>query len=117
MKYEINKYEISLEPNTDTMNWEKKSTKSSGLQLKTEEKSSTINSIETENGTVMGNPKEINDCFKYYYASLFTWEFSSDLITIDSFLSSAELSGLTEEDQEEINCPFTQTETEKAISS
>jgi len=42
--------------------------------LKAEESSRAINSIETENGNVIGNPKEINDCFKNYYSSLYTMD-------------------------------------------
>lgn len=77
----------------------------------------TINSIENENGTETGNPREINDCFKPYYSSLYTSESPDDLTMIDSFLSNIELPRLTDEDQEEINCPFTQKEIAKAISS
>ncbi len=52
-------------------------------QLKAEEASRAINSIETENGNVTGNPKEINNCFKIYYSSLYTTESPDDLRMID----------------------------------
>ena len=86
-------------------------------QLKAEEASRAINSIETENGNVTGNPKEINDCFKNYYSTLYTSEFPDDPSMIDSFLSNIDLPKLTEEEQEEISSPLTPKEIEKAISS
>ena len=58
--------------------------------LKAEEASQAFNSIETENGNVTGNPKEMtNDCYYYgsYYSLLHTMDSPEDLSMIDSFFN------------------------------
>lgn len=85
-------------------------------QLKTEDSSRTINSIQTNTGTVSYNPTEINDTFKEFYTKLYTSESPEDLNKIDEFLSTIELPTLSQEDQNNLDLPFTQKEIEKALS-
>jgi hypothetical protein len=47
-------------------------------QIKAEENSRTINSIETQNGQVSHNPEEMNDSFKQYYSKLYTSDGTSN---------------------------------------
>jgi len=86
-------------------------------QLRKEETSRTINSIQTETGSVSHNPTEINDAFKQFYTHLYTSEPPENLSNIDDFLSMIELPKLGQEDQNSLDLPFTQKEIEKAMGS
>lgn len=85
-------------------------------QLKAEESSRIINAIQTDTGSVSYNRMEINDAFKQFYTDLYTSELPKDLAKIDEFLSTTELPKLDQEDQE-LDSPFTPKEVEKALSS
>lgn len=86
-------------------------------QLKKEESLKTINQIENEQGFITQNPKEINETFKNFYVNLYKSESPEDLSTIDTFLSNIDLPKLNQEDQRDLDLPFTSKEIEKALSS
>ena len=86
-------------------------------QLRREESSRTINSIETDTGSVSYNPTEINDSFRQYYTQLYTSEPPESLSKIDDFLSTIDLPKLGQEDRNSLDLPFTLKEIEKALGS
>lgn len=65
-------------------------------QLRKEESSRTINSVQTDTGAVSFNPTEINDAFRQFYTHLYTSEPPENLSNIDEFLSMIELPKLNQ---------------------
>lgn len=86
-------------------------------QLKAEESSRTINQIQNEAGNITHNPKEINETFKQFYINLYKSELPEDLTTKDALLSNVELPKLDQEEQENLDLPFTSKVIEKALIS
>lgn len=86
-------------------------------QLKAEESSRTINQIQNEAGNITHNPKEINETFKQFYVNMYKSELPEDLTTINAFLSNIELPKVDQEEQENLDLPFTSKEIEKDLIS
>lgn len=99
------------------MNWVRKLIKSWPGNYRAEESSRTINSIQNEAGNTTHNPKEINKTFKQFHENVYESELPEDLTTIDTFLSNIELPKLDQEEQKNLDLPFTSKEIEKALVS
>ena len=84
-------------------------------QLRKEESSRMINSIQT--GSVSYNPTSIYDAFKEFYTHLYISEPPENRSNIDGFLSMIALLKLGQEDQNSLDLPFTQKLIGKALGS
>lgn len=80
--------------------------------LKAEESTRTIIAIQTETAFTSQNPT-----FKLFYANLYKSEQPNNFTHIDNFQSKIEWPKIREEDQKNLDLPFTQAEVIKALNS
>lgn len=86
-------------------------------QLRKLENDKTIHKIKTKSGTQLTSSRDISNCFKEYYSTLYSSEPSTDFQIMETFLNNCNLPSLTEDERDSLNKDISLEELKSTVNS